>query len=144
MIVVVSGGFDPIHKGHIEYLKRAKELSEKKGKVICILNNDDFLTKKKGKPFMDMANRYAVLNSIRYIDTVIASIDEDNTVCETLKLIKEINPKEKIVFAKGGDRTKDEIPEAKTCEELGIEIIDGLGEKIESSSSILSRFNNIS
>lgn len=144
MIVVVSGGFDPIHKGHIEYLKRAKELSEKKGKVICILNNDDFLTKKKGKPFMDMANRYAVLNSIRYIDTVIASIDEDDTVCETLKLIKEINPKEKIVFAKGGDRTKDEIPEAKTCEELGIEIIDGLGEKIESSSSILSRFNNIS
>lgn len=144
MIVVVSGGFDPIHKGHIEYLKRAKELSEKKGKVICILNNDDFLTKKKGRPFMDMANRYAVLNSIKYIDTVIASIDEDNTVCETLKLIKEINPKEKIVFAKGGDRTKDEIPEAKTCEELGIEIIDGLGEKIESSSSILSRFNNIS
>lgn len=132
--VAVSGYFDPVHRGHIEYFKLAKELSNE-GKVICILNNDKQALLKKPKMFMEQEERRTILESIREIDEVYMSIDEDESVCKSLQVVKPD------IFAKGGDRYADEIPEAKICNELGIEIVDGLGEKIQASSELIERWN---
>jgi cytidyltransferase-like protein len=126
-IIVVSGYFDPIHVGHIEYIKLAKELG---GKLIVILNNDHQCILKKGRPFIKQEERVEILKAIRYVDEVFISIDIDKSVCESLRAI---NPD---VFAKGGDRFSYEIPEAKVCDELDIKIVDSLGKKIQSSSSL--------
>ncbi len=125
--IVASGYFDPIHSGHIEYLKLAKELG---GKLVVILNNDDQCILKKGKPFIKQDERAIILKAIRYVDEVFISIDKDKTVCKSLKAIKPD------IFAKGGDRFSYEIPEAKICEDLGIKIVDRLGKKIQSSSKL--------
>ena len=127
--VAVSGYFDPIHVGHIEYLKLAKQLGDK---LILILNNDDQLKLKKDKPFMPLNGRKVILESIKYVDEVFISIDKDKTVCKSLEFLKPD------IFAKGGDRFSYEIPEAEICKKLNIKIIDGLGKKIQSSSSLIS------
>ena len=138
-IVAVSGYFDPIHVGHIEYIKLAKELVDKLGgKLVVILNNDKQVELKKGKPFMPLEERKIILESIKYVDEVFVSIDEDKSVCKSLEAIKPD------IFAKGGDRFSYEIPEAKVCEKLGIKIVDNLGKKIQSSSELIKSFNKIS
>ncbi len=130
--VAISGYFDPIHVGHIEYIKLAKELADKIGaKLVVILNNDKQVELKKGKPFMPLEERKIVLESIKYIDEVFVSIDEDKSVCKSLEAVKPD------IFAKGGDRFSYEIPETKVCERLGIKIVDKLGKKIQSSSSLV-------
>ena len=129
-IVVVSGYFDPIHRGHIEYFKRARALGDR---LIVILNNDHQAVLKKGKPFMPFEDRRSIVESIRYVDEVFVSIDKDKSVCESLKALRPH------IFAKGGDRFIEEIPEAAICRELGIEIIDGLGDKVQSSSNFYSK-----
>ena len=135
-IVAVSGYFDPIHVGHIEYIKLAKELADKIGaKLVVILNNDKQVRLKKGKLFMPLEERKIILESIKYVDEVFVSIDEDKSVCKSLEAV---NPD---IFAKGGDRFSYEIPEAKVCERLGIKIIDSLGKKIQSSSELIKSFN---
>ncbi|MBU1083434.1 adenylyltransferase/cytidyltransferase family protein [Patescibacteria group bacterium] len=126
-IIVASGYFDPIHIGHLEYLKLAKQLG---GKLVVILNNDLQCVLKKGKSFMNQEERAEILKAIKYVDEVFISIDKDTSVCESLRLIKPD------IFAKGGDRFSYEIPEAKICQELGITIVDKLGEKIQSSSNL--------
>ena len=127
-IVVASGYFDPIHVGHLEYLKLAKELGDE---LIVILNNDEQAKLKKTKPFMSEKERKIILESIRFVDKVFVSVDTDLTVCKSLE---EISPD---IFAKGGDRFSHEIPESKICKELNIKIIDGLGDKIQSSSWLI-------
>ena len=126
-IVAISGFFNPIHKGHIEYIKLAKQLGDK---LIVILNTDEQAILKKGRSFMCLEERKIILESIKWVDEVIVSIDTDMTVCKTLELIKSD------IFANGGDRYNKEIPEADICKKLGIEIIDGLGKKIQSSSKL--------
>lgn len=126
--VVVSGYFDPIHKGHIEYITKASEL----GLVILILNTDEQAIIKKGKPFMKFDDRLAITEALRAVFLVVPSIDTDGTVCETLRFL------DPDYFAKGGDRFATEIPEAKVCRELDIEMVDGLGQKIQSSSWIVA------
>ncbi len=126
--VVASGYFNPIHSGHIEYLKLAKQLGDK---LIVILNNDIQVSIKGAKPFMSQEERKIILESIKYVDEVFLSIDKDISVCESLKALKPN------IFAKGGDRFNSEIPEAKVCRDLGIKVVDGLGEKIQSSSELL-------
>ena len=127
IIVAVSGYFDPLHVGHIEYFKLARELGDK---LIVILNNDRQAVLKKGKIFMPLNERKVILEAVKYVDEVFVSIDQDASVC---KSIEKVRPH---IFAKGGDRFKFEIPEAKICKELGIKIIDGLGDKIQASSSL--------
>ena len=129
-IVVVSGYFDPIHAGHIEYFKLAKELGDK---LIVILNNDEQSKLKKGKYFMPLEERKEIVKAIRYVDDVFVSIDKDRTVCKSLE---KINPD---IFAEGGDRFSHEIPEAEICKKLGIKIIDGVGKKIQSSSELVHK-----
>ncbi len=130
MIVAASGGFDPLHIGHVEYLEKAKKLGTK---LVVILNSDDFLVRKKGQAFMPFAERKRILEALRCVDEVIPCIDEDQSVCKTLELLKPD------IFAKGGDRTSGNIPEKEVCDRLGINIVDGLGEKIQSSSSLIEK-----
>jgi rfaE bifunctional protein nucleotidyltransferase chain/domain len=127
-VVVASGYFDPIHVGHIECLEKAKELGDK---LIVIVNNDAQIKLKKGESFMSQDDRMKIVSSLKCVDEVFLSIDEDRSVCKSLEAIKPG------IFAKGGDRTIDEIPETPICKELGIQIIDGLGEKIRSSSELV-------
>lgn len=131
--VAVSGGFDPVHRGHIELFRYAKSL----GEVYLILNNDDFLTQKKGKPFMPLQERYAVLSSIRYIDHVVIAIDTDMTVCKTLEIIKPD------IFLNGGDRNEEKaIPEAEVCKRCNIKMVFSGQPKIQSSSWLLKQYEN--
>jgi cytidyltransferase-like protein len=131
-VVAVSGYFDPLHYGHIEYLKLAKALGDK---LIVILNNDEQIYLKKGKPFMPLEERKKILESIKYVDEVYISVDTENeSVCRSLQVVMPH------IFAKGGDRFKHEIPEAKTCEEFNIAIIDSLGKKVQSSSDLVERW----
>jgi len=128
--VVASGYFDPIHVGHIEYLEMAAKLGDK---LIVIVNNDNQAALKKGTPFMTEGDRLKIVSSLKCVDEVFLSIDEDPTVCRSLQAV---NPD---IFAKGGDRFVDEIPEATTCKEIGAEIVDGLGMKIRSSSDYYNK-----
>jgi len=132
MRVAFSGYFDPLHVGHLEGLKLAKKLCIS-GKLIVIVNSDHQCRFKKGYSFMPEKERMEIMKSLRYVDEVVLSVDQDGTQCETLKLIQPD------LFAKGGDRKADEIPEAKVCKELGIGIVDGLGKKIQSSSELVSK-----
>lgn len=131
--VVASGGFDPLHVGHVEYLEHAKSLGDK---LIVIVNTDDFLMAKKGYAFMPLKERIYIVKSLKCVDEVVACIDKDQSVCETLRMI---SPN---IFAKGGDRNVGNIPEATVCHELGIQIIDGLGAKIQSSSDLVKKIKS--
>ncbi len=125
--IAVSGYFDPIHVGHLEYLKMAKELGDF---LIVIVNNNQQCILKKGKPFMDENDRVEIVKALGIVDKVFLSIDTDRTVCKSLE---EIKPN---IFANGGDRSKDEVPETSVCKKYNIKMIDGLGDKIRSSSSL--------
>ena len=126
-IVVTSGYFDPLHVGHLECLELAKQLGDK---LIVIVNSDLQAKLKKGKSFMKQEDRMKIILALQCVDEVFLSIDKDKSQCESLRYLKPD------IFAKGGDRMSDEIPEAKVCRELGIEIVDGLGKKIRSSSKL--------
>ena len=125
--VAVSGYFDPIHVGHLEYLKLSKDLGDK---LVVIVNNNYQCVLKKGKPFMDENDRVQIVKSLKMVDEVFLSIDMDKTVCASLEAIKPD------IFANGGDRSLEEIPETAVMKKYNIEMVDGLGEKIRSSSEI--------
>ena len=131
-IVCISGYFDPVHIGHIEYMENAKKLGNE---LVVIVNNDHQASLKKGKAFMPDKERLKIIESLRVVDKVVLSIDTDRTVRETLR---SIYPKPH-VFANGGDQTNQSIPEAPVCEELGISLVDGLGDKIQSSSWLIKK-----
>jgi len=126
-VIATSGYFDPIHVGHIECLELAKALGDR---LIVIVNNDFQAKLKKGKSFMNQEDRMRIVLALKCVDEVFLSIDKDKTQCKSLEYLKPD------IFAKGGDRMTNEIPESKLCKELGIKIIDGLGEKIRSSSTL--------
>lgn len=125
--VAISGYFDPIHIGHLEYINLARELGDY---LIVIVNNDKQAALKKGKSFMCEDDRLEIVSQIKGVDEAFMSIDEDKTVCKTLDLIKPD------IFANGGDRSNSEIPEYKICKENGAQVVDGLGNKIRSSSEL--------
>ncbi len=125
--VAVSGYFDPIHVGHIEYLKLARRLGDY---LIVIVNSNHQCVLKKGKPFMDEEDRMKIVENMKMVDEVFLSIDSDKTVCRSLEKIKPN------IFANGGDRSTDEIPESIICNKHKIKMVDGLGNKIRSSSDL--------
>jgi len=130
-IVIVSGYFDPLHSGHLELIKKAKEFGDE---LWIIVNNDEQAKLKKGKSFMPQNERIKIMNSLKYVDRVFLSIDRDRSVCKSLKILKELHPEHNFIFANGGDVTNKTCREYKICKELGIEMVDKLGEKIQSSS----------
>ena len=134
-MVAVSGYFDPLHKGHCEYFKLARKLVGPYGIVVCILNNDKQALLKKSKVFMKQEERKIILEAIKYIDKVYISIDRDESVCKSLQAIRPD------IFAKGGDRYSYEIPERQICTTYEIEIVDGLGKKIQASSELIKQWN---
>ena len=125
--VCISGYFDPLHVGHLEYINKAKDLGDY---LVVIVNNNFQCKLKKGKFFMDEKDRVEIVKNLKSVDEVFLSIDKDKTVSKSLEKLKPS------VFANGGDRKNYEIPESKICKEHGIEIIDGLGDKIRSSSDL--------
>ncbi|NDG53708.1 MAG: cytidyltransferase [Flavobacteriia bacterium] len=125
--VAVSGYFDPIHVGHLEYLELAKKLGDR---LIVIVNNNQQCILKKGKPFMDEADRVKIVEALRVVDEAFLSIDVDKSVCASLAAIQPD------IFANGGDRSLGEIPETAVMNKYNIKMIDGLGDKIRSSSDL--------
>ena len=133
--IMLSGGFDPIHRGHVRMILAAAEL----GNVIIAANSDRWLMSKKGYIFMLWDERAEILRSIRGVDDVVPVGDTDGTVCEALRRVKPD------IFGNGGDRTQQNTPEMEVCKELGIEMVWGLGgEKIQSSSDLVGAANLVS
>ena len=133
--IIVSGYFNPIHKGHIEYFQNAKSFGEK----LFVIVNSDFQRELKGsKEFQDEKERLFIVENLKSVDKCFLSIDRDRTVVESIKMIfNEFSNEYQLLFANGGDQNNNTIPERSICEELGIELIDGLGGKIQSSSWLL-------
>ena len=107
-IVIVTGGFDPLHSGHIAYFKAARKLGDR---LIVGLNSDEWLTRKKGRPFMPLQERMSIVGNLSVVDEVVIYNDDDGSSCDAIKLVRQRYPTAELVFANGGDRTKDNIPE---------------------------------
>ena len=137
-MIILSGGFDPIHKGHVRMFKEASL----NGMVVAGLNSDQWLIRKKGKFFMPFIERKEILESIRYIDLVKSFDDSDDTACSLInKINNEYSDNYNIFFGNGGDRTNQTTPEIKFCNDNNIDLIWGLGGgKIQSSSDLLKNW----
>lgn len=133
-LIITSGYFDPLHVGHLEYLQLARDLGDK---LVVIVNNNHQATLKKGRAFMPDIDRVRIIQALSCVNEVYLSIDTDASVCRSLEAVRWSHDDiSEVVFAKGGDRTSNEIPEGPTCARLDISIIDGLGAKIRSSSEL--------
>lgn len=141
VIVISSGYFNPIHRGHIEALSLAKNLYANSHHIV-IINNEEQAILKKGRVIVPLEDRVSVVKELRSVDEVFISVDYDRSVCKSIEVIARKYEGKKILFAKGGDRTSDEIPEAEVCKKYNIQIIDGLGKKVQSSSEIVKNMNN--
>ncbi|HUZ92401.1 MAG TPA: adenylyltransferase/cytidyltransferase family protein, partial [Candidatus Paceibacterota bacterium] len=139
-VVAVSGGFDPIHVGHVRMFKRAKALGDE---LVVILNNDNWLKAKKGFAFMPQEERKELIEALDSVDRVVITghpeQPADMSVCVELRLIKPD------IFANGGDRHQGNVPEVAVCEEIGCTMIDniGAGGKVQSSSWLLGNFKKM-
>lgn len=135
--IIVSGYFNPLHKGHIEYFHKAKAHGDL---LLVIVNNDHQRALKGSKEFMLEEERVLIVNELAVSDKVFLSIDQDRTVCATLeKIHKEFSKQFELYFANGGDQNNQSIPELSVCEQLGINLLEGLGDKIQSSSWLLKK-----
>ena len=140
--IIVSGYFNPLHKGHLEYFNNAKSLADF---LIVIVNSDLQRSLKGSKEFQNESERMFIVSNIKAVDNAVISIDNDRTVCATLKKIaNEFGDKYELAFANGGDQNNETIPERPSCDAVGISLIDGLGDKIQSSSWLLKNFENSS
>lgn len=128
--VAVSGYFNPIHVGHLEMMEKAKKLGDR---LVVIVNNDHQVKLKGRVPFLNQADRVKIVSAIKWVDKVFLSIDRDQTVCKSLAKVKPD------IFAQGGDRKSfGDVPEYGICQRLKIKMVDGLGKKIRSSSTLIS------
>ena len=133
--IIVSGYFNPIHKGHLEYFNNAKALADE---LFVIVNSDVQRALKGSKEFQQESERLFIVENIKAVDKAMISVDTDRTVCASIKTLFDTYGNEyQLAFANGGDQDNNSIPEAPICNELGIELIDGLGDKIQSSSWLL-------
>ena len=137
-IVIVTGGFDPIHSGHIALLKEAKNL----GHALAVgLNSDEWLRRKKGHEFMPWSERSAIIENLKMVDIVFSFDDSDGSAIDAIKRVLEVDPDDELIFANGGDRTKDNIPEMIFDD---VEFVFGVGgeDKKNSSSWILDEWKS--
>ena len=139
-IVIVTGGFDPVHSGHIAYFKAARELGDK---LIVGVNSDAWLERKKGQAFMPWEERATIVAAMHYVDRVINFDDSDNSAKDAIHKARSIFPNHDIIFANGGDRTKENIPEMELLNKyLNLQFVFGVGgeNKANSSSWILEEW----
>jgi cytidyltransferase-like protein len=135
--VIVSGYFNPIHKGHLELFASAKALGDL---LIVVVNSDHQRQLKGSKEFQDENERLLIVSSLKTVDFALVSVDEDRTQIETIRFLYEIYGRDyKLTFANGGDQNNNTIPEAGICKQLGVSLVDGLGDKIQSSSWLLNK-----
>jgi D-beta-D-heptose 7-phosphate kinase/D-beta-D-heptose 1-phosphate adenosyltransferase len=137
-VVLVTGGFDPLHSGHIEYFRAARQL----GTMLVVgVNSDAWLIRKKGQAFMPIKDRVAIIESLRMVGHCILFNDADNSAIEAIRNVKMMYPNSQIIFANGGDRTATNIPEML---ESNVEFVFGVGGdfKLNSSSELLKRWNS--
>jgi D-beta-D-heptose 7-phosphate kinase/D-beta-D-heptose 1-phosphate adenosyltransferase len=135
--IIVSGYFNPIHKGHLEYFNNAKALADE---LFVIVNSDLQRGLKGSKEFQKEDERLFIVQNIKAVDKAIISVDTDRTVRASIQTLFENYGQEyELGFANGGDQDNNSIPEAPTCNELNIQLIDGLGDKIQSSSWLLNK-----
>jgi cytidyltransferase-like protein len=135
--IIVSGYFNPIHKGHLEYFQNAKKLADF---LFVIVNSDHQRALKQSKEFQLEDERMLIVSSLKPVDKAILSIDKDRTVCQTIASIaKDYGQEYDLAFANGGDQNNTTIPERPVCEKMGIALLDGLGDKIQSSSWLLKK-----
>ena len=135
--VIVSGYFNPIHKGHLDYFNQAKALADE---LIVIVNNDFQRELKGSQKFQLEEERVIIVSNIKAVDRVYLSVDKDRTVCQTItKIAEELGATHDLAFANGGDQNNQSIPEVPVCQKLGVTLIDGLGDKIQSSSWLLKK-----
>ncbi len=137
---IVSGGFDPIHEGHIELIKASAAASDG---VIVLVNSDEWLRRKKGKNFQDFYTRKTICENFKGVIEAMGFDDSDNSACDGIRKVRAKYPDVHLVFANGGDRRKDNIPETEVCKECQIDLAFGVGgdNKANSSSSILKRWD---
>lgn len=137
---IVSGGFDPIHEGHIAMIKASAEASDG---VIVLANSDAWLCRKKGKNFQNMTTRKTILENIKGVIDVLEFDDSDNSASDGIRRARQKYPDIHLVFANGGDRGKDNIPEISTCKECNVDLVFGVGgtNKANSSSWLLDNWN---
>ena len=135
--VIVSGYFNPLHKGHLELFEKAKGA----GDELWVIVNSDLQRELKGsKEFMDENERHIIVSSIKFVDKALISIDQDKTQCSTLAhLADKYGADFELYFANGGDQNNESIPEVAVCKEKGIGLIEALGDKIQSSSWLLKK-----
>lgn len=142
---IVSGGFDPIHEGHVENIIESRENSDG---VIALVNSDAWLVRKKGKNFMNFETRKTIVENIKGVIEVFSFNDDDGSCCDGLRKVREKYPNDELVFAKGGDRTADNIPEIPVCKECNIDIKYNIGyavsgrQKPNSSSWLLKEWRD--
>ena len=137
-LVLVTGGFDPLHSGHIKYFKEAKLLGDR---LIVGLNSDEWLERKKGRAFMPWNERLCIVNNLQMVDEVFTFMDDDDSAINFIKQVKAHHPKDHLIFANGGDRTEKNIPEMSV---EGVEFVFGVGgeNKKNSSSWILEEWKH--
>ena len=135
-VIILSGGFDPIHKGHLRMFREASWMGHQ---VIIGLNSDEWLTRKKGKPFMEFDERKEIIEGVKYVNQVISFNDDDGTAINVIERVNSMYSSDyNFYFANGGDRTTDNVPEMDICKELGIAMLWGVGGgKIQSSSWLI-------
>ena len=133
-VMLVSGGFDPVHVGHVRMIQAAAKF----GDVIVICNSDAWLKRKKGYSFMPFIERAEILRAFKGVKDVVEADDDDGSVCETLKVLQPD------IFANGGDRFNTNTPEAQTCKKYDIEMLWGVGGgKIQSSSDLVANMKQV-
>jgi len=138
--IIVSGYFNPIHKGHLDYFINAKAHGDM---LIVIVNSDHQRALKGSKEFQQEDERLLIVQHIKEVDHALISLDQDRTVCKTIELLhQQYSNTHHLAFANGGDQNNQSIPERYICDELGIQLIDGLGDKIQSSSWLLKNRGN--
>jgi cytidyltransferase-like protein len=135
-LVIASGYFNPLHIGHVEYLQRSKELGDS---LIVIINNDLQVGLKGSKVFQNELERKAIIDALKPVDYTLVSIDENRSVKRSIEFIHKFIKADKYIFTNGGDQFGDTILEKELCNRLGIELVDGLGDKIQSSSHLKNK-----